>query len=49
MQNLEFVNVGAGVGGGFKNTKEIKVMNYKEMVNGADGVRWKAEVEIEYQ
>jgi hypothetical protein len=49
MQNLEFVNVGAGIGGGFENTKEIKVMNYKEVVNLADGVQWQAEVENKYQ
>jgi hypothetical protein len=41
----EFANVGAGVGGGFKNTKELKVMNYKEAINGPDGMRWQAEVE----
>ena len=49
MQTLEFANVGAGVGGGFENTKDIKVMNYKEAGNGPDGVRWQAEVENEYQ
>ena len=49
MQVTEFANVGAGVGGGFKNTKELKVMNYKEAINGPDGVRWQAEVENEYQ
>ncbi len=49
IQASEFANVGAGVGGGFKNTKELKVMNYKEAVNGPDGVRWQAEVENEYQ
>jgi hypothetical protein len=38
MQNTEFANVGAGVCGGFENTKELKVMNYKEAVNGPDGV-----------
>ena len=27
MQALEFANVSAGIGGGFKNTKELKVMN----------------------
>jgi len=45
MQISEFANVGAGVGGGFKNTKELKVMNYKEAINGPDGMRWQAEVE----
>jgi hypothetical protein len=49
MQSSEFANVGAGVGGGFENTKELKVMNYKEAINGPDGVRWQAEVENEYQ
>jgi hypothetical protein len=49
MQNSEFANVGAGVGGGFENTKELKVMNYKDVVNGPDGVCWQAEVENEYQ
>ncbi len=49
MQTLGFANVGAGIGGGFANTKELKVMNYKEAINGSDGVRWQAEVENEYQ
>ncbi len=49
MQNREFANIGAGVGGGFKNAKELKVMNYNQAVNGPDGVRWRAEVENEYQ
>jgi len=49
MQISEFANVGAGVGCGFKNTKELKIMNYKEAVNGPDGMRWQAEVENEYQ
>ena len=49
MQTLEFANVGAGVGGGFENSKELKVMNYNKAVNGPDGVHWQAEVENEYQ
>ena len=49
MQTSEFANIGAGVGGGFENTKELKVMNYKEAINGPDGVRWQAKVENEYQ
>jgi hypothetical protein len=49
MQTLEFDNVGAGVGGGFENSKELKVMNYNKAVNGPDGVHWQAEVENEYQ
>jgi hypothetical protein len=49
MQSTEFANVGAGVGGGFKKTNKLKVMNYKEAVNGSDGKQWKAEVENEYR
>ena len=49
MQCTEFANVGAGVGSGFENTKELKVMNYKEAVSGPDGKHWKAEVENKYQ
>jgi hypothetical protein len=49
MQSTEFTNIGAGIGGRFVNTKELKVMNYKEAVNGPGGKRWKAESETEYQ
>jgi hypothetical protein len=49
MQSTEFANVGADVGDGVKNTKNLKVMNYKEAGNGLDGVHWRAEVENEYQ
>jgi hypothetical protein len=49
MQNKEFANAGTVVGGGFGNTKELRVMNYKEAVNGPDGVCWRAEVENEHQ
>ncbi len=44
----EVSNVGAGVGGGFENTQELKVMIYSEAINGPDGERWKAEVDNEY-
>ena len=49
MQTSEFANIGAGNGGRFKNIKELKVINYKEGINGADGMCWQAEVENEYQ
>jgi hypothetical protein len=34
---IEFANVGAGIGGGFKNTMELKPMKYEEAINGPDG------------
>jgi hypothetical protein len=40
----KYVNVGAGIGGGFMNTQELKVMKYHEAINGPDGVAWKADM-----
>jgi hypothetical protein len=40
----KYVNIGAGIGGGFTNTQELKVMKYHEAINGPDGDAWKAEV-----
>ncbi len=33
----EYINIGAGVGGGFTNTNEIGMMKYHEAINGPDG------------
>jgi hypothetical protein len=44
----KYVNVGAGIGGGFTNTQELKVMKYHEAINGPDGDAWKAEVKKEH-
>ncbi len=40
----EYINVGAGVGGGFTNTNELRVMKYHEAINGPDGKKWKVKV-----
>ena len=32
----EFSNVGAGIGGRFENTSELKPMKYKAAINGPD-------------
>ncbi len=48
MQCTEFASVDAGVGSGFGNTEELKVMSYKE-ADGPDGEHWKAEVENKNQ
>jgi hypothetical protein len=44
----EISNVGAGVGGGFENTQELRVMMYNEAISGPDSELWKAEVDNEY-
>jgi hypothetical protein len=42
---MEFANGGAGIGGGFKNTMEVKPMKYKEVINGPDREAWTKEIE----
>ena len=34
---MEIESFGAGLGDGFTNTNELKVMKYQEIVNGPDG------------
>ncbi len=46
---IKYVNVGAGIGGGFTNTLELKVMKYHEAINGPDGKVWKEQVRKEHQ
>jgi hypothetical protein len=45
---MEFSNVGAGIGGGFESTLELKQMRYKEAIIGPDGKVWEKEIENEY-
>jgi hypothetical protein len=46
---IEYVNVGAGIGGRFSNTQELQVMKYHEAINGHDGDLWKEEVAKEHK
>ncbi len=41
---VEFSNVGAGLGGGFENTNELKPMKYNEAIHGPDGEVWNQEI-----
>ena len=34
---IEYATVGAGVGGGFDNTAELKPMKYEKAIQGPDG------------
>ena len=45
---IEFANMGAGIGGGFENTMELKPMKYEEAINGPDGKAWEKEIENEH-
>ncbi len=42
---IEFINVGAGIGGGFENTMEFKPMKYNEAINRSDGKASAKEIE----
>ena len=44
---LELSLVGAGVGGGFSNTSELKVLNFRQAMKGRDAKEWLKEVENE--
>ena len=44
----EIACVGAGIRGGFANTKELHVMKYDEAMNCPDKAEWKQAVEQEY-
>ena len=37
----EITCVGAGVGGGFSNTNELKVLTYKEAIASSEKEEWK--------
>ena len=43
-ENLEPLLVGAGLGHGFTNTAELKVMNYQDAMKCKDDEAWKGEV-----
>ena len=44
----EMACVGAGIGGGFANTKELHVMKYAEAMKGSEKKEWELAVEQEY-
>ena len=45
----EIQAVGAGIGGGFDHTSELKVMKYEEAINSPDKEGWKAEIKNEHR
>ena len=44
----EYACVGAGIGGGFQNTKELHVMKFKEAMASEDKVEWEGAVDKEH-
>ena len=49
LQDKELALVGAGIGGGFANTTELKVMNYREAMRSPDKAAWEEEIANEYE
>ena len=47
--SFEIFGVGAGTGGGFGTTTELRVLKYDEAVNGPNGKEWREEIENEFK
>ncbi len=45
----EYINAGAGIGGGYMNTNKLCVMKYHQAINGPDSELWKAKVRKGHQ
>ncbi len=45
---IEYVNVRAGLGGGFENTAELKPMKYEQAIKRPDNEAWKVEIGNEH-
>ena len=48
-EGMKLALVGAGIGGGFANTNELKVMNYKQVMQSPDRAAWEEEIENEFK
>ena len=48
-ESVELALVGAGIGGGFANTNELKVLNYKEAMQSPNKAAWEEEIENEFK
>ena len=48
-EGKELALVGAGIGGGFANTNELKVMNYREAMQSPYRAAWEEEIKNEYE
>ena len=44
----EICCVGAGLGGGFDNTNELKVLTYEDAVNSKNRIKWEEAVDKEH-
>jgi len=46
---METANVGAGIGGGFDHSNELKVLNYKQAMASNEKAEWMKEIEKEHE
>ena len=49
MKNIESAALGAGLGGEFDHTSKLKVIKFKEVMNGPDSKKRKEEIENEHK
>ena len=47
--SFENFGVGAGTGGGFGTTSELRVLKYDEAVNGQNCEEWRKEIQNEFE
>ena len=48
-EELEIMCVGAGIGGGYQNTTELHVLNYKQAMKSSKAPEWRKEVVKEHE
>ena len=49
LKKIEVACVGAGIGGGFNNTAELKPMKYRQAMATSDKEKWNEAVELEHE
>jgi hypothetical protein len=49
VKGVEYALIGAALGGGFDNTTELHVMNYREAMASAEKDKWVAAMDEEHQ
>ena len=49
MEKIEIVAVGAVLGDEFDHNSKLKVMKFREVMNGPDSNKWKEEIKNEHK
>ena len=46
---IEYANIGAGIGGGFEHTSDLRSMKYHQAINGPKEKEWKEKIKMNTQ